>query len=114
MSKVKPRRLRKVSEQLFRDIVDFEIKRDFSRINYSSKDVSLNLNFLPKDLYIYNTCVECGGKLVFTTYIGSQMVYEIVCSKCGLVHAVFGSNFYEKQTEEIRNKIVSGSIKQNK
>ena len=80
---------------------DFEIKigrlRDLGEIGWKRNKVTYSKQYLG----VYRRCIECGGKLIVTNYIGSDNVLEIVCKKCGLVHAIYGASFYQKETNEI-------------
>ena len=54
--------------------------------------------------------MECGSKLIVTTYNGSDELKELVCPKCGLIHAVFGHIFYLDTQNKIIDEYVSRRI----
>ncbi|RLE38247.1 hypothetical protein DRJ17_04580 [Candidatus Woesearchaeota archaeon] len=64
---------------------------------------------LPPQLDIrLSHCIECGAKLKVVEYIGAIHLKELVCPKCGLVHAIFGADFYR----DVQNEIIEQLIKQ--
>ena len=101
---VSSKKIRRKTRKLLRKKY-WEIRKKEIEENYYIYET---LNVFPKNapfMYIFSFCVECGAPLVVTSYIGSDLVLEIVCPNCGLVHAVFGSNFYLKETEEIKTQL---------
>jgi len=87
---------RKASGSFFRRLLKYEVLHDF-------REDFLNLHKEPVSRRVFplRRCVECNGRLVLKNYIGSDMVYEVVCSECGLVHAVLGNFFYDSVMKKI-------------
>jgi len=51
-------------------------------------------------------CIECKIRLRNVFYQGSDILRELVCPVCGLVHAVFGAYFYLIIQSEIVEKLL--------
>jgi len=98
--KERPRR-RKKKRRKYIDVMDV----DSRKIKLWHKQV---VYFIPPgEPYrtLSRKCIECNSPLIATYYLGTTHVIEIVCTKCGLVHAVYGSNFYQKETEKIKEEL---------